>query len=78
MIPAYYDAKGALVSLGTGAGVAGGPGGPVRLLASPAPPLPHQVLIGHSVPSHSSPVTRVNLWLEAISIHYPFYVYIYN
>ena len=43
VIPAYYDAKGALVSLGTGAGVAGGPGGPVRLLASPAPPLPHQV-----------------------------------
>ena len=78
MIPAYYDAKGALVSLGTGAGVAGGPGGPVRLLASPAPPLPHQVLFGHSVPSHRSPVTRVNLWLEAISIYYPFYVYIYN
>ena len=77
MIPAYYDAKGALVSLGTGAGVAGGPGGPVRLLASPAPPLPHQVLIGLSVPSHSSPVTRVNLWLEAISIMCTFTIYIH-
>ena len=55
MIPAYYDAKGALVSLGTGAGVAGGPGGPVRLLASPAPPLPHQ--LGSPISSISSSTT---------------------
>jgi len=55
VIPAYYDAKGALVSLGTGAGVAGGPGGPVRLLASPAPPLPHQ--LGSPISSISSSTT---------------------
>ena len=47
VIPAYYDAKGALVQLGGQGG--GHPGQvpgvpPVRLLASPAPPLPHQVL----------------------------------
>jgi len=55
VIPAYYDAKGALVSLGTGGG-AGVAGQPVRLLASPAPPhLPHQ--LGSPISSISSSTT---------------------
>lgn len=50
VIPAYYDAKGALVQLG-GGGVP-----PVRLLASPAPPhLPHQ--LGSPISSISSSTT---------------------
>jgi len=52
VIPAYYDAKGALVQLG-GGGVGGVP--PVRLLASPAPPLPHQ--LGSPISSISSSTT---------------------